>query len=86
MGRLDDVIVLSTGEKTVPVPSETHIAGHPYVAAAIMFGRRRTQVGLLVEPQPAHAIALGDQAALVAFRNALWYAMSFSRTNALIGV
>ncbi|KAH9941064.1 hypothetical protein B0H21DRAFT_811720 [Amylocystis lapponica] len=72
VGRKDDVIVLSSGEKTVPIPQEGHIGAHPRVAGAVMFGRGRLQVGILVEPHPAYVVAPGDTDALVAFRNVIW--------------
>jgi len=56
--------VLSTGEKSVPLAAEGHIGGHPFVAGALMFGRGREQVGLLVEPRPEHSIPPGDESAL----------------------
>ncbi|KAJ7063875.1 putative aminoadipate reductase [Mycena amicta] len=50
VGRLDDVLVMANGEKTVPGPMEDVITGSPYIASAIMFGRERNQIGVLVEP------------------------------------
>ncbi|KAI0942043.1 putative NRPS-like protein biosynthetic cluster [Taiwanofungus camphoratus] len=72
VGRTDDVIVLGSGEKTVPIPQEKHIGAHPHVAGALMFGRGHQQVGVLVEPRSAYAISPGDDRGLVAFRNAVW--------------
>ncbi|KAL6300002.1 hypothetical protein BKA93DRAFT_741263 [Sparassis latifolia] len=71
-GRADDLIVLGNGEKFVPVRQEGHIAAHPMVMGAVMFGRGRTQPGVIVEPRPEHAIQPGDEAALSKFRNAIW--------------
>jgi long-subunit acyl-CoA synthetase (AMP-forming) len=50
-GRLDDVIVLATGEKTVAAPIEDRIAASRLVDWAVMFGRSRNQVGVLIEPK-----------------------------------
>ncbi|KAH9951150.1 hypothetical protein B0H21DRAFT_855734, partial [Amylocystis lapponica] len=72
VGRLDDVIVLGTGEKSVPIPQEHLITAHSFVSGALMFGRGRMQVGVLVEPHPAHAVEPGNEKALVEFRNAIW--------------
>ncbi|KAH7912516.1 hypothetical protein BJ138DRAFT_785575 [Hygrophoropsis aurantiaca] len=69
-GRADDQIMLSTGEKTNPVPLETMFSQDPYVAAAIMFGRGRFQNGVLI--QPKEPFEPGDTAKLTAFRNAIW--------------
>ncbi|PCH35038.1 acetyl-CoA synthetase-like protein, partial [Wolfiporia cocos MD-104 SS10] len=44
VGRADDVIVLGSGEKTVPILQENHIGVHPWVAGAVMFGRGYQQV------------------------------------------
>ncbi|KAL8935232.1 MAG: hypothetical protein Q9216_005528 [Gyalolechia sp. 2 TL-2023] len=49
-GRLDDIIVLSNGEKFNPVPSEAIINSHPSVSAALIIGQGRFQVALLIEP------------------------------------
>ncbi|CAE6506561.1 unnamed protein product [Rhizoctonia solani] len=49
IGRLDDQIVLLNGEKTNPGPMETEIVRCPIVRYAIMFGRERTQTGVLIE-------------------------------------
>lgn len=49
-GRIDDVIVLSNGEKFNPVTMEKIIEGHPLVSRAVIVGERRFQAALLVEP------------------------------------
>ncbi|KAL8938631.1 MAG: hypothetical protein Q9211_003115 [Gyalolechia sp. 1 TL-2023] len=49
-GRLDDIIVLSDGEKFNPVPSEAIINSHPLVSAALIVGQGRFQAALLIEP------------------------------------
>lgn len=51
-GRKDDIIILATGEKFNPVPSEIMISSHPLVSAALVVGFRRTQPALLIEPAP----------------------------------
>jgi acyl-coenzyme A synthetase/AMP-(fatty) acid ligase len=72
IGRADDVIILASGEKTVPGPMEAVISGHPAVTAAIMFGRERNQVGVLVEPTPECAFDPSNSEALSHFRNEIW--------------
>ncbi|EIN05364.1 acetyl-CoA synthetase-like protein [Punctularia strigosozonata HHB-11173 SS5] len=72
VGRTDDVIVLATGEKIVPVQIEGLVLASPLVQGAVMFGRARDQAGILLEPKPAHAIDPSDQAGLAEFRNAIW--------------
>ncbi|GAA5849618.1 hypothetical protein JCM9279_007290 [Rhodotorula babjevae] len=49
VGRVDDTLVLVTGEKVNPVPIELTLRGEsPYVKDAIVFGVERTQTGALV--------------------------------------
>ncbi|KAJ5908197.1 hypothetical protein N7495_000879 [Penicillium taxi] len=49
-GRLDDVIVLSNGEKFNPIEMEKVIEGHPLVASALVVGQGRFQSALVIEP------------------------------------
>ncbi|PYI09236.1 NRPS-like enzyme [Aspergillus sclerotiicarbonarius CBS 121057] len=49
-GRLDDVIVLSNGEKLNPVTLEKIVEGHPRVQRALLIGQARFDTALLVEP------------------------------------
>ncbi|KAH9946609.1 hypothetical protein B0H21DRAFT_693457 [Amylocystis lapponica] len=82
VGRLDDVIVLGTGEKSVPIPQEHHITVHRLVSGALMFGRGRMQVGVLVEPHPAHAVPAGDEKAVAEYRNAIWHQVEEANQDA----
>nr|GAT45909.1 acetyl-CoA synthetase-like protein [Mycena chlorophos] len=67
VGRLDDVLIMANGEKTVPGPMEDIITASPLVAGAVMFGRERNQVGVLVEPtRPVAPESVPE------FRNAIW--------------
>ncbi|KAL4071516.1 hypothetical protein V8B97DRAFT_1960480 [Scleroderma yunnanense] len=72
VGRLDDVLILSSGEKTVPGPMETIIGSSRYVAGVCMFGRARPQVGVLIEPRPEFAVDTKDEKRLAEFRNFIW--------------
>ncbi|EPQ57834.1 acetyl-CoA synthetase-like protein [Gloeophyllum trabeum ATCC 11539] len=72
VGRTDDVLVLASGEKTVPSPMEGHILHNPLVQGTLMFGRGRDQVGILIEPHPAQAIDPKDEKAVIEFRNKIW--------------
>ncbi|KAL4879373.1 NRPS-like enzyme [Aspergillus karnatakaensis] len=49
-GRLDDVIVLSNGEKLNPVTLEKTIESHPLVSRALLVGEKKFQSALLVQP------------------------------------
>ncbi|KAJ7626112.1 acetyl-CoA synthetase-like protein [Roridomyces roridus] len=70
VGRLDDVLIMANGEKTVPGPMEDIIltSTHPRIRGAVMFGRQRNQIGVLVEP----ATLVED---VEEFRNAFWPAV-----------
>ncbi|KAG1870691.1 putative aminoadipate reductase [Suillus subalutaceus] len=72
VGRIDDVLVLSSGEKTVPAPMESTICANPYVNGAVLFGRGRNQVGILIEPRAGCEIDVDDEKQLAEFRNRVW--------------
>ncbi|EPQ51233.1 acetyl-CoA synthetase-like protein [Gloeophyllum trabeum ATCC 11539] len=78
-GRADDQIMLSTGEKTNPGPLESIICQDPNVRAAVIFGRGRTQNGVIIEPANDTAVDYTDEAALSHFRNLIW--PSIERAN-----
>jgi long-subunit acyl-CoA synthetase (AMP-forming) len=69
VGRIDDVIIMANGEKTVPGPIEGALQAHPLVKAAVAFGRARDQIGVLVEP----ATAVGTDMSVEQFRNEIWF-------------
>lgn len=50
LGRGDDLIVLSTGEKVLPQRLEEALASTGLAKAAIVFGEHRPEVGVIVEP------------------------------------
>ncbi|KAF7340994.1 Acetyl-CoA synthetase-like protein [Mycena sanguinolenta] len=72
VGRLDDVITMSNGEKTVPGPMEDVILTCPFIDATIIFGRERSQIGVLIEPAEDHTIDPGDEHQLAKYRNLIW--------------
>ncbi|KAI0404036.1 hypothetical protein F4802DRAFT_261809 [Xylaria palmicola] len=49
VGRADDVVVLSNGEKVQPVDIEACIASHPAVQSALVVGNRRFHASVLLE-------------------------------------
>ncbi|KAL4759228.1 putative NRPS-like enzyme [Aspergillus foveolatus] len=49
-GRLDDIIVLSNGEKLNPITLEKMIEAHPSVSRVVLVGEKRFQSALLIEP------------------------------------
>lgn len=73
VGRLDDVLIHASGEKTVPAPMETLIGSSPFVSGVCVFGRGRNQTGVLVEPRPNYAIDVTDDEQVAEFRNKIWY-------------
>lgn len=72
VGRKDDVIVLASGEKTVPAPMESIITSSPMIQGAVMFGRQRSQVGILVEPRPECRLDTRNDQAVQEFRDKVW--------------
>jgi long-subunit acyl-CoA synthetase (AMP-forming) len=70
IGRVDDVIVMANGEKAVPGPLEGMLMTSPLVRGVLVFGRERSQLGVLVEL--AHNTELTDDLAIAALRNTLW--------------
>lgn len=51
VGRLDDTLVMVSGEKTNPVPIELTLkGGSPYIAEAIVFGAGKSHIGALILP------------------------------------
>ncbi|KAH7890602.1 putative nonribosomal peptide synthetase [Phlebopus sp. FC_14] len=60
VGRTDDVITLASGEKAVPAPMESIITSSPILQGAVMFGRERNQVGILVEPRSDVGACVGS--------------------------
>jgi hypothetical protein len=71
IGRTDDVITMANAEKVVPSPTEMALVDK-LVTGAVMFGRGRNSVGILLEIAPAHAFDPSDPTALAAFRNQIW--------------
>jgi len=65
-------LILSSGEKTVPAPVESVIGASRYVNNAVMFGRGRNHVGILIEPQAGYEIDVDDETQLAEFRNQVW--------------
>lgn len=72
VGRTDDQIMHSTGEKTNPGPLENMLMHDPHVKGAVMFGRGRFYCGVLVEPKEEYAFDPSDTNKLAEFRNLIW--------------
>ena len=52
VGRVDDMIVLSNGEKVNPASFEKAIEAHPWVRVALVVGVGQFHTGLILEPHP----------------------------------
>lgn len=49
-GRVDDLIILATGEKVMPQVMESTLVELPSVKAALVFGEGQFELGILIEP------------------------------------
>lgn len=72
MGRLDDQITLANSEKTNPVPIETIIAHDPAVEGALLFGRGKPQIGVIIEPKQDHIVDTQDPSAVERYIDLIW--------------
>ncbi|CDO77413.1 hypothetical protein BN946_scf184857.g20 [Trametes cinnabarina] len=72
VGRADEQIILSNGEKTNPLPLEKIINQDPHVKCAMLFGSGRFQNGVLVEPKEQFTIDPNDPKQVEDFRNKIW--------------
>lgn len=53
LGRRDDLIVLATGEKVLPLALEESISQCPLVKIVLAFGDGRFELGIMIEPSAA---------------------------------
>ncbi|KAJ6568452.1 hypothetical protein B0H10DRAFT_2109334 [Mycena sp. CBHHK59/15] len=72
VGRIDDVLVHTSGEKTVPVPMEDIVMGSPHVVGTVMFGHEREQTGILIELVPELQIDVQNATQVAELRNKIW--------------
>ncbi|PCH42382.1 acetyl-CoA synthetase-like protein [Wolfiporia cocos MD-104 SS10] len=72
VGRTDDQIMHSTGEKTNPGPLESMLKQDSHIQDCVMFGRGKFQPGILVDPVPEYPFDPTDEARLAEFRNKIW--------------
>ncbi|KAJ7236073.1 acetyl-CoA synthetase-like protein [Mycena haematopus] len=82
LGRLDDVLIMANGEKTVPGPMEDVMMASPFIKGAVMFGRERNQVGVLIEPNHHYELDPADEQQLVKYRNLIWPVVEEANENA----
>ncbi|EJC99103.1 acetyl-CoA synthetase-like protein [Fomitiporia mediterranea MF3/22] len=72
IGRTDDQIMHSTGEKTNPGPLEKILNQDPLVSDALMFGRGRFHCGVLVQPKPPFSCDPTNSEELLKYRSLIW--------------
>lgn len=72
VGRLDDQIVLSTGEKTNAIPLEAILHSDPRIEYAVMFGRSRPHNGVLIMPHGCYSFDPSDSERLDEFKESIW--------------
>ncbi|KAF9000302.1 hypothetical protein BDQ17DRAFT_1427302 [Cyathus striatus] len=72
VGRKDDVIIHSSGEKTVPALMEGSMTTNSIIQGAVMFGRGHDQAGVLLEPVEELAIDIHDPKQVADFRTRAW--------------
>ncbi|KAF7347140.1 Acetyl-CoA synthetase-like protein [Mycena venus] len=82
VGRLDDVLIMANGEKTVPGPMEDIMMASAHIRGAVMFGRERNQVGVLIEPNPQYKMDAKDEKKLAQFRDLIWPVIEEANENA----
>jgi hypothetical protein len=68
LGRADDLIVLSTGEKVRPTSLEQTICTHPDVKDVLAFGNGQTALGLIVELRFDSSFDINDPKAVQSLR------------------
>ncbi|KAJ7446333.1 acetyl-CoA synthetase-like protein [Mycena latifolia] len=71
-GRVDEQIVLSTGDNVNPLAMEAIITQDKKISAAVMFGKSRPHTGVIVVPAPPLSFDTKDQDQLAKFRDLVW--------------
>ncbi|PPQ80241.1 hypothetical protein CVT25_003501 [Psilocybe cyanescens] len=72
VGRKDDVIIHSSGEKTVPAPMENIILNSPFTMGVVIFGREHDQAGVLIELKPTYSFDPSVEINVIQGRNLMW--------------
>ncbi|KAI6156286.1 putative nonribosomal peptide synthetase [Pisolithus thermaeus] len=85
VGKLGDVLVLSSREETMPAPMETVFGTSRQVSDVCTFGRGRSQVGVLVEPRLEYAINVEDEKQVAEFGNLIRH-VAHLRNHAVLSV
>lgn len=80
VGRSDDLIVLSNGEKINPRPLEDTISNHPAVKGALVVGEYRFLPSLLIELQDGYPVTTKEERENMV--NSLWDTISQANLQA----
>ncbi|KAI0087788.1 hypothetical protein BDY19DRAFT_953189 [Irpex rosettiformis] len=72
VGRLDDIICLSTAGKVVPISQESHLVSNKLIAGAVMFGAGKDFPGVLIEPHDGHSVNTSEELSLKSFVDKIW--------------
>ncbi|KIK65188.1 hypothetical protein GYMLUDRAFT_258645 [Collybiopsis luxurians FD-317 M1] len=75
IGRADDQIIHSNGEKTNPTPIESVLQHDSKIKAALMFGHGKFQCGVLIDPSDRLSFNTDSPKELAEFRNLIWDAV-----------
>lgn len=67
VGRKDEVIVLSNGEKMSPEVIETYLSAQPNIADAVVFSNENSEAGVIIKP--SLSVSRGERRA---FRTSVW--------------
>ncbi|KAJ7629663.1 hypothetical protein DFH06DRAFT_1225067 [Mycena polygramma] len=72
IGRINDVIVHSSGKKTIPTPIEEVVVSSPDVVHAFVFGSGLEAPGILIQCIPTLQIDVTDKSQVAALRDKIW--------------
>ncbi|KAF8871770.1 putative aminoadipate reductase [Infundibulicybe gibba] len=72
VGRVDDVIIHSSGEKTVPAPMEDIILSNLLILRVVMFGYEHDMPGIIIEPNQQYAIDVNNVTEVAELKNKVW--------------
>ena len=64
--------MLNQAYQTNPVPLESILTSDANIAAAVMFGQGRFNVGVIIAPKAEFKFDSKDYVRLAEFRNAIW--------------
>jgi len=72
LGRVDDQIMLTSGDTVNPCGLEDFLTQHPKIKSVLMFGRARPRTGIIVEPPEEELFDPLDMKKLAEFRDEIW--------------